>query len=438
MILEPLEPRVFLSGVPILHSNPAATVKVYLDFDGEPPTVWNGLNVPATPAYDTNHDPTTFSAQELSDIQVIWSRVADKFSPFNIDVTTANPGNFPHGVAEHIIIGGTGPWVSQGTAAFSYWNSFFDTSRDNSAYVFSGQGWTLWADGELAAHQIGYTFGLFNQQVWDSQGRLIYTPNPGNSVIAPISGTTLSSSRGVWWEGTVNFANNVQDDVALLASKFGYHPDAIGNTLGTATPSTSKVGVIEQLSDVDYFSFSTSGGTVTINVNASRYDATIYGQIGVMLDPKFQLFNSTGQVLATVDSGLNDTLTRSLVAGTYYVAVSGHAKTQMQDSSGNILGNAQDLGPYQYTVSRPAITATGDLNGDGILTLADVTLEGEYIVHLHGWPIPQSIVDIGDFSGNGALSGLDCSLAINQIQQAHASKVKHARIATILRPNWRL
>src|SRR5262245_15905540 len=97
---EPLERRNLLSGVPVgdgvpvLSSNPSATAKLYLDFDGDSGGAWNSFNVSAVPAYGTDSDPTTFSATELTNIQRIWTRVAEKFAPFNIDVTTVNPGTF--------------------------------------------------------------------------------------------------------------------------------------------------------------------------------------------------------------------------------------------------------------------------------------------------------------------------------------------------------
>src|SRR2546427_10732730 len=77
-----------MGGVPLLSSDPSATVKVYLDFDGDAATTWNGFSVPATPAYDLDGDPTSFNDTELSNIRQIWARVAEKFSPFNVDVTT--------------------------------------------------------------------------------------------------------------------------------------------------------------------------------------------------------------------------------------------------------------------------------------------------------------------------------------------------------------
>src|SRR5205807_5234181 len=50
-----------LSAIPILHSHPSSTHKVYLDFVGAPAFTWGGYSVPATPAYTQDSDPTTFT-----------------------------------------------------------------------------------------------------------------------------------------------------------------------------------------------------------------------------------------------------------------------------------------------------------------------------------------------------------------------------------------
>src|SRR5688572_13026302 len=82
-----------------LHSRPGATKKIYLDFDGfvMTGTAWNGqYNVPATlncPPFDANGDPSTFSDPERTTIQGIWKRVAEDYAPFNVDVTTEDPGD---------------------------------------------------------------------------------------------------------------------------------------------------------------------------------------------------------------------------------------------------------------------------------------------------------------------------------------------------------
>src|SRR5690348_13724815 len=95
-----------LTEVPLLHNYPAAGVKIYLDFDGAPAESWGDYSAPATPAYDIDRDPTTFSDKELANIREIWARVAEKFSPFNVDVTTEDPGSYAAAQAMHEIIGG--------------------------------------------------------------------------------------------------------------------------------------------------------------------------------------------------------------------------------------------------------------------------------------------------------------------------------------------
>ena len=115
---ENLEPRILLavyslSALPALDSYPAASTKLYLDFVGAPLTYWGSDPVPATPAYTTDTDATTFSDTELANIHEIWARVAEKYSPFNIDVTTVDPGSYPHNQVARVVIGGDGSW---------YWN----------------------------------------------------------------------------------------------------------------------------------------------------------------------------------------------------------------------------------------------------------------------------------------------------------------------------
>ncbi len=80
----------------LLHSRPSATKVVYLDFDGHTTTgtPWNsslGVTSIVTPAYTLDGSPA-FSSAELTDIQYMWQRVAEAFSPFDVDVTTEDPG----------------------------------------------------------------------------------------------------------------------------------------------------------------------------------------------------------------------------------------------------------------------------------------------------------------------------------------------------------
>src|SRR5690242_14539268 len=60
-----------LSAVPQLNSHPSSSVKVFLDFNGAAPTRWGSYNVPETPAYDLDGDPTTFNDTEIDAIKEV-------------------------------------------------------------------------------------------------------------------------------------------------------------------------------------------------------------------------------------------------------------------------------------------------------------------------------------------------------------------------------
>ncbi len=79
-------------AVPAFSSDPGAPATLYLDFNGDVRN-FGPYGTITTPAYDIDGDTSTFSAQELSNIQHIWSGVAEKYSPFNVNVTTIDPGS---------------------------------------------------------------------------------------------------------------------------------------------------------------------------------------------------------------------------------------------------------------------------------------------------------------------------------------------------------
>jgi len=85
-------------SVPIYHSKPSSTKKIFLDFDGQviSGTPWNSRNdnLPIhAPPYTTDGDLTTFTSSELTNIEIIWKRVSEDFAPYNVDVTTEDPGS---------------------------------------------------------------------------------------------------------------------------------------------------------------------------------------------------------------------------------------------------------------------------------------------------------------------------------------------------------
>jgi len=323
-----LESRLMLhalSEIPALHSLPGAPATLYLDFDGDTTATWGSYHPGTTPAFDEDGDPTTFSDAELSAITEIWARVAEKYSPFRVDVTTVNPGTLVDGKSERIVIGGDGRgWGCR--RGLSYVGSFTN-GAPNTAWVFSKRlyGSSVWT-AEATAHEAGHGFGLTHQSTWNGT-TLTATYNPGDANTAPIMGVSYYAARGLWWKGTTSASpTSIQDDLAILAGAadgFGYRADDHGNSVASANAlavlgsTFNGSGVIERSSDADYFSFSTAGGVVDFTASPAAY--------GPMLDLKLELRRADGTVIASADSAaLGESISATVPAGTYYVDVASH------------------------------------------------------------------------------------------------------------------
>src|SRR5262249_9468318 len=169
--VECLEDRRLMAGleVPPLSSLPGAAATLYLDFDGHFQSSWGTVSKITSPAYDRDGDPTTFSTTELTSINEIWTRVAEDFAPFNINVTTVAPSSFAHGATLTVVIGGSSSdWYGTAANGVSFLNSFTGSDA-NVAYVFSkniGSGFPKWV-AEQVSHEAGHSFGLVNQSKWN-------------------------------------------------------------------------------------------------------------------------------------------------------------------------------------------------------------------------------------------------------------------------------
>ena len=88
-----------LPGVPVHHSLRGATKVIYINFIGGVVngTQWNvgsGIASYTAKPFDTDGNTTFFSAAEKTAISYIWSRVAEDYIPWNVDVTTEPPAVF--------------------------------------------------------------------------------------------------------------------------------------------------------------------------------------------------------------------------------------------------------------------------------------------------------------------------------------------------------
>jgi hypothetical protein len=336
--------------VPVLNSKVGAKATLYLDFDGEAATTWGSFNVSSTPAYTGSS----------SNIQEIFARVAEKFSSFDINVTTVNPGSFANQQALRVVIGGDGAWTGVSCGGLSYVGSFYN-GAPNTAYVFPvnlGAGFPKYV-AEAVCHEAGHAFGLQHQSEYsithsaggDTTNKTQeYSDNGGNPDVAPTMGNSYGSTRGTWWYGTSS-TGDMQNDLSVIAGSangFGFRADDHGSSFANARNmkfnSTDRRfnvrGTIEKTSDTDRFAFNFPGGKLTLKVRVANFGAT--------LDSVLRIYNANGVAVAKADSvNLGEQIIKTLPAGKYYAIVSSE-------------GNAGDVGQYTLiaTYSGPAASMT--------------------------------------------------------------------------------
>jgi hypothetical protein len=341
-----LAPASPLSALPQLSSNSSARVKLYLDFNGNVEAAWGSYRNVTTRVFDRDGDATTFSDSEIATIREIWARVAEDYAPFNIDVTTIDPGIFANGNAVRMAIGGNySDWFGQSAGGVAYVGGFTN-SASNTGFVFEdalGNGNARYV-AEATSHEAGHLFGLLHQSTWVN-GQLQDEYNSGNSAWAPIMGVGYYSTRTTWHNGTSdNGPTSYQDDVAILAGTtngFGLRADDYSNSF--TTPSTLPVngssvnfsGLIGSRTDVDVFQFSTGGGNVNFQMNVAQF--------GNNLDGALEIRNAAGAVVSVNDPAdyFGASLSTNLSAGSYFLVVRG---------SGTF-GNSAYGNMGQYTVT---------------------------------------------------------------------------------------
>ena len=314
-----------------LHSRPTSTKKIYLDFDGHTTsgTSWNSAYTAGasftTPPF--NIDSTTgFSETELLRIQMIWRRVVEDFAAFDVDVTTEDPGleglrrststDQAYGVRA-CIGGSSSDWFGSAAGGVAYIGSF-NWNSDTPCFIFTSQlgGGHEKYTAEATSHEVGHTLGLTHDG--QTNGTEYYS---GHSNWAPIMGVGYYSEVVQWSKGEYSLANNKQDDLTVMQS-YGALPvaDEHGNSITNATvlsgSSVSAEGLVTSGADLDVFRFTTGAGSVSFNAATATPSPN--------LDVLLALYDGAGTLITSSNpAGLPGSLTTTLAAGTYYLAVDG-------------------------------------------------------------------------------------------------------------------
>jgi hypothetical protein len=363
-----------------LNSLPGATKTIYLDFNGHTTsgTWWNeGFTNGASftsPSFSTDGS-SAFSDAELERIQLIWQRVSEDFAPFNVNVTTQDPGTaaiVKSGTGDttwgvRAVIGGSySDWFGQSSGGVAYLNTF-GSSVDQGVFIFSNNlGNGEKAVAEAISHEVGHSLGLSH----DGTSSVGYYEGHGSGATgwAPIMGVGYYRELTQWSKGEYPGANQRQDDLAIITSStngFGYRTDdyassrASASALATTPSGTSKTvnvaGIIERNTDQDWFSFTTTGGAVTLNVAGAPR--------GTNLDISASLYNSSGALVLTSNPAdlTTASISTTLSAGTYYLMLDGVGARTLTDG----YSDYGSLGQYFITGSIPDDGSGGTGGGGG-------------------------------------------------------------------------
>ncbi|HKY90754.1 MAG TPA: PKD domain-containing protein [Nevskiaceae bacterium] len=321
----------------LLHSRPGAKRVIYLDFNGHNTsgTAWNsGAAISAQP-YDMDGNPAAFSTAELERIQRVWVRVAEDYAPFDVDVTTQDPGD----AAIHRTSSTDDTF---GSRVVITPNTFYNCSCGGVAYVgtydyynstnpgYYQPAWVFNASevgiSEAASHEAGHNVGLSH----DGTASVGYYSGHGSGETSwgPLMGASYSVSVSQWSKGEYNGANNAEDDFAVIQQNgLAFIADDAGNTAASAAAlggtsangiKTVKVaGLIGTRTDVDVYAFVSGGGPVSLTVSGSALKPN--------LDVLAELRNAGGTLVASANptTTLSATISTTLAAGTYYLSVDG-------------------------------------------------------------------------------------------------------------------
>lgn len=307
-----------------LHSRPGAKRIIYLDFDGHVTrgTSWNsGFTAGAdivSPAFDTDGNAGAFSDAERTAIQDIWRRVAEDYAPFDVDVTTEEPGAAALSYSGstdanwgiRVVVGGSSStWLGAGAGGVAYLNSY-TASNDTPAFVFPLElGNNARYIAEAASHEIGHTVGLYHSS--QSNGTEYYA---GHADWAPIMGVGYYKTVTQWTKGDYPLSSNTQDNLAVIS---GYLPLlAAPGTQALPGATASAGGILARPTQADSYTFNAGPGPVSFAAKVAVPSPNLRAAL--------TLRDASGLTLATSSaSGMGATLATSVTGGTYTLVVDG-------------------------------------------------------------------------------------------------------------------
>ena len=373
----PLAVPIDASGTFALHSRPGSRRVVYLDFDGHTisGTAWNGATAGPcyADAYDSDGVPGSFSQAELEAISGVWARVAEDYAPFDVDVTTADPGPsaitrsslFDQRYGTRVLVTNSRTLCANGKTLYSSvcsggcggiaYVGVFDRTTNHAfyqpAFVFqNGVGSGQKNIAEVGAHEAGHTLGLSH----DGSATSAYYRGHGSW--APIMGVGYYEAITQWSRGEYAGATQTQDDFAVMQTN-GALPLVDDHSESSPTPldtSTPRSGIISTRSDVDAFSITVADET---SITLAAVPAATSPNLDIALTlhgPGVDLVDDppSGSTSADIATGLGATIAATIAAGTYTVRVDGVGAGNPLDTG---YSDYASIGAYSVSLTAKAV-----------------------------------------------------------------------------------
>lgn len=399
-----------------LESNPGAARTIYLDFDGATVTgtEWNriyGSSTIKSSPYSRNWPTdTAFDAEERAHIATAWAVVAEDFAPFDVNVTTSDPGSAALSrTSTSDTTYGTRVVITDSNTVgdncrcggIAYVDVFSETSTAyQPAWVFtdaaSDDGHHL---AQAISHEVGHNFGLLH----DGTSKTAYSL--GGKGWAPIMGASYFERVSQWSAGEYADANNKQDDAAIIATEAKVRADDHGNITAHATPLTGTpvAGLIETRTDQDAFTFAASGKTTL----------SVAGPTGLSnTDLSLRILDVSGKTVIT----RNPTSTSEYgMHANWWVTLPDTPAlyTAIVDGVGN--GNPYNTGQYSDygSLGRYTLTLSTDAPAPPPLTITPIasTVTGYTDAALGDFPVVSVAGGVAPYKY--AVSGLPGGLTLN-------------------------
>lgn len=293
------------------------TYVIYLNFDGGtlPQTYW------------ANGGALTFDpAKGLSPIQrdSITQYVKDLYSPFDVAVTTDKSQYDAANTFGRMMCAFTDSyeWYGNSAGGTSYINSY-NWGDGSPCFVFSGLLKNRTRDIAFAgAHELGHTFGLRHQSLFDASGNKLddYHPGFGTGDLSAciIMGRPYFRHIPVWFEGYDSY-HTIQNDYAKLQRAVGLAADDYPDTATYTRSALLKDfnGILHSGSDVD-----------VVPVNFTQ--AVVISATSDCADLKLTALDKLKQPLATANDPLTTSASLSILpAGEYFLKIEGVTNPNM-------------------------------------------------------------------------------------------------------------